>query len=240
MSPRPPRCWNGIFEFLGTSGSMLTIEQNFGRLAAAADWLRGPDMKNFDGDAGQGVFLERPAILGTGFTGYNFLMGRNSYYHCKMQSPSNVVVGRYCSINGFATLGAVSHHPERLSTGLLDWDEELGDEIPAEIIRGPGFDPTIIGCDVWIGVGAVVLQGVSIGHGACIGANSVVTRSVPPYAIMAGAPAREVRMRFDDETRERLLSLRWWMMPSDVVRALPRDNIQEAIARMEAGHAATR
>jgi len=219
---------------------MLTIQENFERLAGAADWLDRPDMSSFSGDAERGVFLENPAILGAGFIGYNFLMGRHSYYHCRMQSPSNVVIGRYCSINGYATLGAVSHPPDRLSTGLLDWEKELGDDVTPEIVRGPGFDPTIIGCDVWIGVGAVVLQGVSIGHGACIGANAVVTKSVPPYTIVAGAPAREIRKRVDEKTRERLLALHWWTMPADVVRDLPRDDIAAAIERMEAWHAATR
>ena len=219
---------------------MLSIQENFERLAGAADWMDRPDMASFAGDAERGVFLEKPAILGEGFIGYNLLMGRHSYYHCKMQSPSNVVIGRYCSINGYATLGAVSHATERLSTGLLDWEEELGDDVTAEIVRGPGFDPTIIGCDVWIGVGAVVLQGVTIGHGACIGANSVVTKSVPPYTIVAGAPAREIRQRFDEKTRERLLALRWWTMPADVVRGLPRDHIGAAIGWMEAWHAGAR
>ena len=68
----------------------------------------------------------------------------------------------------------------------------------------------VIGSDVWIGVQAMVLSGVTIGHGAVVGARAVVTRDVPPYAIVAGNPARIVRYRFAPGQIDRLLELRWW------------------------------
>lgn len=67
-----------------------------------------------------------------------------------------------------------------------------------------------IGSDVWLGFRSVILAGVSIGHGAVIGTATVVSKDVPPYAIVAGAPARLVRNRFDDETIDLLLRTRWW------------------------------
>lgn len=67
----------------------------------------------------------------------------------------------------------------------------------------------VIGNDVWIGRGARILSGVTIGDGAVVGAYSVVTRAVAPYAIVAGAPAREVGFRSPAEVREALLVLRW-------------------------------
>lgn len=67
-----------------------------------------------------------------------------------------------------------------------------------------------IGNDVWIGRGATVLPGVSIGHGAVVGADAVVTRDVPPYAIVAGNPARVIRFRFSEATIPRMLEIRWW------------------------------
>ncbi len=69
---------------------------------------------------------------------------------------------------------------------------------------------TVIGNDVWIGQNVTVLPGIHIGDGAVIGANSVVTKDVPPYYIVGGNPAEIIRKRFDDETVEFLLNLKWW------------------------------
>lgn len=77
----------------------------------------------------------------------------------------------------------------------------------------------VIGNDVWIGRGARILSGVSIGDGAVVGGYSVVTRSVAPYAIVAGAPARQVGFRFPAEERQALLELRWWEKPDPWIRA---------------------
>jgi chloramphenicol O-acetyltransferase type B len=68
----------------------------------------------------------------------------------------------------------------------------------------------VIGNDVWIGMEAVIMSGVTIGDGAVIGARSLVTKDVPPYSIFAGNPARFIRKRFDDATIHRLLKLKWW------------------------------
>jgi virginiamycin A acetyltransferase len=90
-----------------------------------------------------------------------------------------------------------------------------------------GFDPatwsaenrgdTVIGPDVWIGTEAALMPGVSIGAGAIVSARAVVTRDVPPFAIVAGNPARVVRHRFDPETTRRLLAVAWWDWPVDRV-----------------------
>jgi acetyltransferase-like isoleucine patch superfamily enzyme len=67
-----------------------------------------------------------------------------------------------------------------------------------------------IGNDVWIGYGAVIMSGVKIDNGAVIGTRAVVTQNVPPYAIVAGNPAKIVKMRFDDKTIQRLEQVKWW------------------------------
>ena len=67
-----------------------------------------------------------------------------------------------------------------------------------------------MGSDVWIGLGATILSGVHIGHGAIVGTKALVTKNVPPYAVVAGNPARVVRMRFDNSTIARLLKVAWW------------------------------
>ncbi|MGX1305991.1 acetyltransferase-like isoleucine patch superfamily enzyme [Amorphus suaedae] len=205
---------------------MSPAERQLHVLAGYTDWLApdAVDITDFGGDVSRFQFLERSCRVGEAFTAYNFLMGRNSYYHCRTQMPNNVIVGRHCSINALALIGAVSHSLDRLTTGLLDIDAEARDDLTeAEMVAGTS--PTVIGCDVWIGANAIVLDGCHIGHGACVAAGAVVTGVVPPYAIMAGVPARVLRYRFDEATRERLLASRWWELPQSVVSTLPAGDI---------------
>lgn len=75
-----------------------------------------------------------------------------------------------------------------------------------------------IGHDVWIGAGASILRGVTIGNGAVIGASSVVTKDVPPYAVVVGNPGRVIRMRCREEWIERLQELNWWEFPEPIIR----------------------
>ena len=77
---------------------------------------------------------------------------------------------------------------------------------------GPGRD-TEIGHDVWLGEGAMVLPGARIGSGVIVGAGAVVSGEVPDYAIVAGNPARVVRMRFAPEIVAELLAIAWWTWP---------------------------
>ena len=76
----------------------------------------------------------------------------------------------------------------------------------------------VIGNDVWIGYEAVIMAGVTIGDGAIIGARAVVTKDVPPYTIVGGVPAREIRRRFSDDVIARLLELKWWDWPAEQIQ----------------------
>jgi acetyltransferase-like isoleucine patch superfamily enzyme len=122
---------------------------------------------------------------------------------------ARIVVGAFCSISSEArVLGGGEHAISRASTfplraRLFDSQERTASE---SVDKGP----TVIGNDVYIGVGAIVLSGVTIGDGAVIGAGAVVSKPVPPYAVVAGSPARIIRYRFEREIRDRLLALRWW------------------------------
>lgn len=92
-----------------------------------------------------------------------------------------------------------------------------------------------IGHDVWIGRGARVLSGITIGHGAVVGAYSVVTKDVAPYTIVGGNPAREIRKRFSDEQVSELLTIEWWNWPMEkiveCVGELSDPNVDAFIAR---------
>lgn len=88
-------------------------------------------------------------------------------------------------------------------------------------IGGPALSPSIsttIGNDAWVGRGASVLPGVTVGDGAIVGAHAVVAKDVPPYAVVVGNPATVVRRRFSDREVETLLCLRWWEWPDTAIK----------------------
>ncbi len=94
---------------------------------------------------------------------------------------------------------------------------------------------TTTGHDVWIGTRAIILSGVTVGHGAVIGAGAIVTKNVPPYAIVAGVPAISRRMRFPPDIVSRLLQLKWWdyhLTREQLGDA--RDSINVVLSRLEA------
>jgi len=90
--------------------------------------------------------------------------------------------------------------------------------------------PITIGNDVWIGVGAILLPGVTIGDGAIVSAGAVVAGDVPPYAIVGGSPARVLRRRFDSDTIAAMLRIRWWDWSDDLVAARMRAIMSPDIA----------
>lgn len=87
-----------------------------------------------------------------------------------------------------------------------EWGLDVKDIIKAWDNKGD----IVVGNDVWIGYEAVILAGVTIGDGAIIGARAVVTKDVPPYTIVGGVPAKQIRKRFNEETIDTLLKLKWW------------------------------
>lgn len=135
-----------------------------------------------------------------------------------LYGPQRLVIGRFTAIGpgaGFLMPGGThpmvgpSTYPFTMFGG--SWAANTLDTFLA--IEQPG--DTVVGNDVWIGREATVLPGVTIGDGAVIGAHSVVTRDVEPYAVVAGNPARQIRTRFGDADVRLLLELRWWNWPVD-------------------------
>lgn len=110
-------------------------------------------------------------------------------------------IGRFVSIANNVSIGQGEHRLDRVSTASRFYDDPL-----AVLTAGE----CEIGSDAWIGVDAVILRGVKVGIGAVVAANAVVTRDVPPYAVVAGVPAKLVKYRFDEAAREKLLASRWW------------------------------
>ncbi|WP_329955284.1 CatB-related O-acetyltransferase [Xanthomonas albilineans] len=129
-----------------------------------------------------------------------------------------VEVGAFCSFaEGVLIFGGGEHRPDWVTTYPLRIAFNSPNAGQDGHPHTKGY--TVIGNDVWIGHGAIVLSGVTVGDGACIGAGAVVSKDVPPYAIVAGNPARVVRMRFEQQIISRLLQIRWWNWPIEKIRA---------------------
>ncbi len=125
-------------------------------------------------------------------------------------------VGKFCQIaDGVKILLGGEHSWRNVSTypfdNLFIRFNKLG---PTVKTKGD----VVIGNDVWIGTNVLILSGVTIGDGAIIAAGSVVTKNVQAYAIVAGVPAEIMKYRFPPETIHKLLKLRWWDLPWNVLR----------------------
>ena len=139
-------------------------------------------------------------------------------------------IGKYCSISYGVTIGPPDHNYSRISSHPFIYNPEYGLTEEVATLRDEKFSkPCTIGNDVWIGCNATILRGVKVGDGAVIGANSLVNRDVPPYAIVGGVPARIIRYRFDERVVEQLLRIRWWDWSDEKIRAhialFQQDNI---------------
>lgn len=144
----------------------------------------------------------------------------NVLYHYPINGDK-LKIGRFCSVAcGVKFVFTSANHTLRsLSTYTFPiFFEEWGLDVKNITKAWDNKGNIIIGNDVWIGYGAVILSGVTVGDGAIIGARAVVTKDVPPYTIVGGVPARQIRKRFDEETIKKLLTLQWWNWDYEKIR----------------------
>ncbi len=140
-------------------------------------------------------------------------------------SPEKLVIGKFCQIaHGVRIVtSSANHDTSGFSTypfGNFLMDESTTPEEIAALFQLPDRKgDTVIGNDVWIGMEAMIMPGVTIGDGAIISGRSVVAKDVAPYTIVGGNPAKTIRKRFDDETSAALLDIAWWDWPVDLIEA---------------------
>jgi virginiamycin A acetyltransferase len=144
-------------------------------------------------------------------------------------------IGRFCSIGKNCEIGALEHPQQWLSASPFQYNglhfPDIDDKIQLK-----SLEPTkgsIIGNDVWIGSSVLIKRGVTIGDGAIVGANSLVNKDVPPYAIVEGTPAKRIGSRFPKGIVDKLLALRWWDMNIEDLSGLDFADIKGAIAKLE-------
>ena len=144
----------------------------------------------------------------------------NVLYHYPI-NHERLIIGKFCSIACGAKFlfNCANHTLKSLSTYTFplfyeDWELDKANVASAWDNKGD----IVIGNDVWIGYEAVIMAGVHIGDGAIIGTRAVVTKDVPPYTIVGGIPAKEIRKRFNHDIINRMQALKWWNWPVDKIR----------------------
>ena len=170
--------------------------------------------------------ISNPNISVGEFTMYNDFVNdpmqfeRNNVLYQYPINHDKLIIGKFCSIACGAkfifnsanhTLSSVSTYPFPIF--FEEWGLNIKDVAAAWDNKGD----IIIGNDVWIGYEAVIMAGVTVGDGAIIGTRAVVTKDVPPYTIVGGVPAKPIRQRFDNDTLDELLKIRWWDWPEEKI-----------------------
>lgn len=148
---------------------------------------------------GRNVLLNRYVIC----QGDNLVVGDYTYINGGVLY--NAQIGKYCSVGYDVCIGPGEHFIENVTTYPID-HRVLRTKLHEEFVD----KKTIVGNDVWIGHGATILGGVTVGNGAVIAAGAVVTKDVPPYAVVGGIPARIIKMRASDEEILKMQSVAWW------------------------------
>ena len=161
------------------------------------------------------------------YTMYNYFVNdpvqfekNNVLYHYPINNDK-LIIGKFCSIGCGAKFlfNSANHTMKSLSSYPFplffdEWGLDIKDVAQSWDNKGD----IIIGNDVWIGYEAVIMAGVTIGDGAVIATRSVVTKDVEPYTIVGGVPAKPIKKRFDDETVNSLLEIKWWDWDKEKIR----------------------
>lgn len=142
---------------------------------------------------------------------------KNVLYHYAF-SKEKLIIGNFCAIATGAKfiMSSANHKIDGFSSYPFfifgrGWEKDF------DMASLPYKGDTVVGNDVWIGYDATIMPGVTIGDGAIIGAKALVTKNVPPYAIVGGNPAKIIRMRFDEQTITQLLEIAWWKWPGEKI-----------------------
>lgn len=162
--------------------------------------------------------VNRRARVGVNCKVFRSSMGAYSYIGKGTQLIC-AEVGKFCSISGNVLVGMGTHSLTKLSTSPIFTESRNGTGSSwTDSNSATPYEKVKIGNDVWIGTRAMILGGVTVGNGAVVGAGAIVTKDVPPYAIVAGTPAHIIRFRFKDEIIDRLENLQWWNLPDEVLK----------------------
>lgn len=184
------------------------------------EYLYSKILKKLKGRALHNVKKGREVKIYSGCHIIDSVIGDFTY--CSYDTKINKAnIGKFCSIASRVTIGAAEHPLNWISISPVFEDvKNSGTNVKFATEKIPPVKATNIGNDVWIGEGAMIKQGVTIGNGAVIGAMAMVTKDVPPYAIVAGIPAKVIRYRFDEKTIKVLQKSEWWNYSDDKLKEM--------------------
>ena len=176
-------------------------------------------LKKLRGAAVRNSTVDKTSKVESGSQVVNTIMGRYSYcgYDCTI---INSKIGSFSSISNSVVIGGAMHAMNWVSTSPVFYKGRDSVLKKFSEFERPTDKTTNIGNDVWIGEGAYIKQGVTIGDGAVIGMAAVVTKDVPPYAVVAGNPARIIKMRFESDVIDALQNTEWWKLHDEDLQNL--------------------
>ena len=194
------------------------------------------------------VYIGRSQIETAHIGAFTFINLRSVHHETTNCAIDCQRIGRFCMISHSVNIGFAGHPTDFLSNHLVfrydgktdyarDFMPLAGSEHETAMrklyIEHSRRPLPVIGNDVWIGAGAMILNGVNVGDGAIVAAGAVVTKDVPPYSIVGGNPAKVIRYRFDDEDIEKLLELQWWDYGPDILRDINLVDMKEGLKVLE-------
>lgn len=165
--------------------------------------------------------IKNPNIIVGDFTYFGDVDFESHVTHHYDFNGDKLIIGKFCQIASGVNfiMNGANHQMNSVSTYPFYIFEGWEQEIPP-LSKMPLKGDTIVGNDIWIGQNATILPGVYIGDGAIIGLNSVVTKDIEPYTVVAGNPAKVIRKRFDNELIELMLELKWWDKSIEEIKKL--------------------
>ncbi|KLO22763.1 CatB-related O-acetyltransferase [Marinitoga sp. 1155] len=162
---------------------------------------------------GKDIYIGRNCV----FFKYLNSIGDYTFINDDVRIEFTKYIGKFCSISHHVLIGLGKHPIQFLSTNSIFYSKKKGyiKEDIYDTLKESGL--TKIGNDVWIGAGSLIMSGITIGDGAIIAAGSVVTRDIPPYAIVGGVPAKILKYRFEKDIIDELVESKWWNVDIDIL-----------------------